>query len=482
MSSPGRATLVRALLTTVSLLLAILATLCTAQPANSSSVPLVNDVPLLGSLAANAASYYTFSAPAVSYPQSAFISVAASTGSPSLYVSLFDLQPSASSFDYAASWQTGGVVSISSQPPYTAYVAVVASPYSATNYTLLVTVAIAAGEYRYFAYTVTNSSVTTTIALTEAYGQSWLLLNSPNTTQLPTVDSAQYASSDATFPLVALQQPAVGVWQVGVWSNASSAFTIIAADSTATTPVELDVTYPGYVQQGAYVYYSIYLDTVQFTTNNSSNVVIELLSLDSSDYDLCCDVVLSPMQYGSRWHAHGWHAPASNLIPASQLSSGTLYCGVSGWSDGSYLLSASLASAILLTAGETTTAQSAAGQSQLFSLVFPAVPTIVTLSVVSDVGRFIIYVSGWGEPPSNDNNVAQSYLSNVQDVTYNSSILCAADGSQNIPGSDPPLCQMQVLVNPDGLTLYHVTASTSGEVVGLTKGQPVLGVATPDQP
>ena len=197
----------------------------------------------------------------------------------------------------------------------------------------------------------------------------------------------------------------MGVWQVGVWSNASSAFTIIAADSTATTPVELDVTYPGYVQQGAYVYYSIYLDTVQFTTNNSSNVVIELLSLDSSDYDLCCDVVLSPMQYGSRWHAHGWHAPASNLIPASQLSSGTLYCGVSGWSDGSYLLSASLASAILLTAGETTTAQSAAGQSQLFSSVLPATATVVTLAVVSDVRHTELYVSGWGQPPGLFNNI-----------------------------------------------------------------------------
>ena len=147
-----------------------LSLLCCLAAAQSSS--LNSNTPVLGSLAAYDTAYYTFAATAVPYQQTTLVSLAASTGSPSLYVSLSDPQPSASAFDYAASWQTGGVVSIAGtqQPPYTAYVAVVASPYSSTHYTLLATVydtvaqqstpiplstaqpvasAIAAGEYRY---------------------------------------------------------------------------------------------------------------------------------------------------------------------------------------------------------------------------------------------------------------------------------------------------------------------------------------------
>ena len=218
-----------------------------AQPA--SYTDLANDTPVFGSLPANATAYYRFVSPAVAYQQTALVSVAAELGFPSLYVSLSNAAPSATAFDYFASWQTGGVVSIvQQQPPYTAYIAVTASPYSRCNYTVLVAAydssvtqttpvllseaepvasAIAAGEYRYFTYVVADNTSAATISLTETYGQSWLLVNSPNTTQqLPTVEQSQYTSVSENFPLVALTQPAAGTWTIGVWSNASSRYVV----------------------------------------------------------------------------------------------------------------------------------------------------------------------------------------------------------------------------------------------------------------
>ena len=62
---------------------------------------------------------------------------------------------------------------------------------------------------------------------------------------------------------MALLQPAAGVWLIAVWSSQPSAFSIMAADnSTDSQPLELGVTYPGYVPRGQYVYYSVYLDAL----------------------------------------------------------------------------------------------------------------------------------------------------------------------------------------------------------------------------
>ena len=242
----------------------LLAKYCTAQPANQSHVALTNEQPVYASLPAAATQYYVFTSEAIDYQQTALISLSASLGSPTLYVSLTNSTPSASSFEYSASWQTGGVVSITEQPPYTAYVAVVSSSTSRCNYSLLVTAydtaatqaapipltsavplasRIAAGEYRYYTYNVDAGTALTTVALTETYGQSWLLLNSPNNTAPPTLADYQYASSTATFPLVALIQPAAGVWTVGVWSAQPSAFSIIAANDVTTKPMDLGTLY-----------------------------------------------------------------------------------------------------------------------------------------------------------------------------------------------------------------------------------------------
>ena len=371
-------------------------------------------------------------------------------------MSLTDPVPSASSFQYQASWLTGGVVSVTVQPPYTVYIAVQASSTSRCNFTVLVSAynttaqqttpiplssaqplasAIAGGEYRYFTYTVAAGTALTTVALTETYGQSWLLLNSPNATQLPTLSSYQYASSSATFPLVALLQPAAGVWSVGVWSSQSSAFSIIAADSTDTQSMEQGVTYPGYVQRGNYSFYSVYVDALQLAANSGGYLDLELYTV-SGDADLYCSfVTMRPSTANNQWSSTWYTAEDSIVIHSSQLRAGTLYCGVNGWSQSTYTFSASFGSGSTLTAGDTVTAESSAGGSQLYSLVFPASEGIVTLSVVCDVGTAQLYITPYGQVPTLSNSLVTTYpATSLQQQLY-STLLCGVNTSLAIPGS-----------------------------------------------
>ena len=472
---------------------------------HAQSVPvsvLTSGQPVLGSLAANATAYYSFTSSAVPYQQTALLSVAAALGFPSLYVSLSNRQPSAGSFDYFASWQTGGAVSVASQqPPYTLYVAVQASPYSRCNYTLTAEAydtgtaqstpiplydaqptssAIAAGEYRYFAYNVSaNASASTaTIALTETYGQSWLLLNSPNATQLPTLAQAQYMSASATFPLVALQQPAAGVWTIGVWCNASSAFSIIAAASSQTQPMLLGVSYPGWVAAGQYAYYSLYIDALQLASSSAGYLDLELYSLQGSTALYCSNRTVQPNR-----NEYRWYTSTRLSIPAAQLQAGPLYCGVYNYyGSGNYIFSASYGSPIVLTTGETVSAQSPAAGSQLYSLVFPADSSLVTVSVVADVGATELYISQFGEPPNGQNHIFHASEASVQFIQLYTSYLCGDNNAQAIPGSSPPLCEMQVLVTSSIPTIYHITATSSSiQYVQLLPGEPMEGAASVNQ-
>ena len=485
-----------------------------AQPTpNVSYTALSNDHPVSGSLPASATAYFQWTAPAVAYEQTTLVSVSASTGSPLLFVSFASSPaPSASSFAYSASWQTGGVVAIGQQqqPPYTLYVAVQASAWSACNYTLLVEAydsaaaqstaialssavplasAIAAGEYRYYTYNVSEGTDVVTVALTETYGQCWQLLNDPDNAALPTLDDYQYASSSLAFPLVPLLQPTVGVWTVGVWSDKSAAFSIIAADSTDTQPMELGVAYPGYVQGYLrFAYYSIYIDDLQLAAY-SGYLDIELQLVTDYSSVCCSSTSERPGYRNCEWQSRSDYAYNRILIPTADLSAGTIYCGVVNLIGGDYytnrpttfVISASYGSAVTLTAGDTATAQSPAGGSQLYSLVFPAAHDFITLSVVSDVGQAALYIGAYGPPPTYRTALIREPEASQQLEQLSATLLCGDNNSLAIPGSSPPLCQMQVLVTTSSLTVYAITASTSGEIVQLIAGQPVEGAVTVGQ-
>ena len=469
---------------------------------------LANDTPVFGSLPANATAYYRFVSPAVAYQQTALVSVAAELGFPSLYVSLSNAAPSATAFDYFASWQTGGVVSIvQQQPPYTAYIAVTASPYSRCNYTVLVTAydsserqttpvllseaepvasAIAAGEYRYFTYAVMDANVSSaTISLTETYGQSWLLVNPPNTSALPTIEQSQYSSVSANFPLVALSQPAAGTWTIGVWSNASSAFAIIASAATRTQPMQLGIAYPGFALRGSPHYYSIYIDPL-LRTNSSGSLDLELYRLSGYIDLYCSDTVTQPSRSSSSWSSRSTGARQSIVIPAAELETDTIYCAVDGYMDSTYIFSTLFGGgpATELTPGETLMVQSALGSTLLFSLIFPATAYAVSFSIVSDVGTTSIFAGPYDTQPPGPTTayVVRSGEATVHTQQLYASVLCGEDEEIAIPGTSPPLCQLQISVHTTTTGTYSITATSSpGQLVALMAGEPTEWEVTNDQ-
>ena len=475
------------------------------QPVSSTS--LLNNQPVLGRLPSSSTAYYRFvsvaAQPPYQQPQALF-ALSAFSGSPSLYVSLTDPVPSPTSFDYAADWLTGNVVSVSTQPPYTAYVAVVSSTLSSSNYTVLVTAydavdppntlipllsarpqssATAAGGYRYFAYNVTHPSNVTTVALTETYGQCWLLLNAPNSTQLPTLLHADYYSDSATFPLVALLQPADGVWTIGVWSNQTSAFSIMAVDHTQTQPMEVGSTYPGWVQSSSYNFYSVFLDAGLLATAVSGRLELVLLTL-SGDADLYCSYATTrPVSGTTRWYSSNPALEPDRLsLDDEQLQAGNLYCGVSGYGDSTYTFLAVFSSAIVLTSGQSVSIQSVAGGSQLYSMVFPAADVLIVLAVVADVGSTELYIGAYGQPPSPSLYKVMAGEGTEQLQQLYTSTLCGYRNVDSIPGSSPPLCQLQVVVVTPSSAIYRVAATTSGQPLTLTPGLPMKGAAIAGQP
>ena len=493
----------------VSILLAFVLPSSTHAQSAVSYTALTNDQPVFGSLAASSAAYYSFAVLGVSSPQqqqqTVLLGVSALTGSPSLYVSLLDSPPPSSvSCNWSASWQTGNVLTLPQPPPYTAHVAVVASPYSSSNYTLTVTAydpavkqstpiplygaqptssAIAAGEYRYYTYNISSNSTAATIALTETYGQSWLLLNSPNTTALPTVSAAQYRSTSATFPLVALQRPAAGVWTIGVWCNASSAFTIVAVSPQQSVSMELGITYPGYLPAAQLASYSVYLDPLLLATAAVGYLDFELSTL-SGDADLYCNCTVATFPSACRWSAVATVAVEHLVIPAGRLQAGTLQCVVHGYLDSSYTLSVSLGSSSVLSSGEPFAAQAAPGSSRTYSMVFPAPSVqgyvsgqVITVSVLADAGATVLYIGGYGAVPGPTNYRVTTSAATEQLQILTSDVLCVS----YVPGSSPPLCELQVTVFAPNATTYRIVASTSGQLTSLTAGLPMEAAVSSNQ-
>ena len=459
---------------------------------------------MLGSLAANATAYYRFVALNMSYIPTALFSVSATTGFPSLYVSLNNSVPSAASFDYATSTATGGVVDVMQPTPYTVFLTVQASPYSSSNYTLVamsydpsaaqptpialpdaepLASLIAAGEYRYYTYVVPYNTSQVTVSLTETYGQSYLLIDPPGITGLPTLASNSYASTDATFPLVVLTAPVEGVWTIGVWSNASSVFSIIAVTGLDTTPMQLGVTYPGSAPEGTYTYYSFSLDELLLAT--STALRIELYSINGLADLYCSDRTERPTINNPRWSSR-YNDLEYIVIPTIQLSNNSVIsCGVIGYvylghEPLAWAITASYGTAIAFTPGETIIAEGLAGDTQTYQITFPATLKYITLSIVSDVGSTALTITRFTTSPGNP---IQTFTA-AQLQFFQSGLLsfCGYNNAWAIPGSNPPLCQMIVTVTTPVTSVYRITASTDGQIVALVAGEPVDWAVTNGQP
>ena len=505
----------------VSLFLLLLLHLHAAS-AQPTWTALTNNVPVLGSVAANSTAYFTFTSSSVPYTQTTLLSLSALTGFPSLYVSLSSSPlPSHSSFAYAASWLTGGVVSIVSAPPltaFTAYIAATASAYSASNFTLVATSynstqqqssviplydaqpqasALAAGEYRYYAYSfVTNDTLGgLTFANTAPVGNALLAINGPNTTALPTLTSHQWSSPLSSPRLVHLPNATGGVYSVGVWSNVSSVFSLIAAHSTPIEPMQLGVVYPGAVlsgfpgalNSGVSQLYSAYLDPL--LRSNSSVLSFSLLS--PSSVHLYCSNNRSVDRFDYQWKTDRpgqWSRLNLLDIPTSELPTGPLYCLAYTLENYypqyyPYTLSASTVQIPSIDPTQPVMGETGVGQDELlYSFVFEGnssdTGAWLTVTTVASLGSTLIHLTRYGTAATLS---AEEWLwrsSAVRTQQVATASICGPQWQWVIPGTSPPLCQLNIAVGTKEPSVFRLSVSRPHDIVGLVSGQPIQGFAS----
>ena len=481
-----------------------------ASQSTPSYIALTNDQPLLLSVLVNGTAYFTFTSPAVSHPQTALFALDALTGFPSLYVSFTASPiPSPTSFAYASSSATGGVVSIATQPPWTAYIAVVASPYSSTNFTLTATVydpsvkqtdtivltdaqpqasALAAGEYRYYVYTLStpNTAGSLTIADTETLGSTVIVVNGPGMTALPTLSSCQYSTLTSALHVVYLLNATAGVYRIGVWSNVTSIFSLIAVSSTSVQPMQLGVVYPGVVQSFRYRYYSVYLDPQLLPTSGYLAITLTSLSGDGDLY--CSNTTATPDQIDSRWRSIAITPVDEVFIASSTLWPGVIYCGVQGYdSMPDYTLSSSFGTYTALSASTPTEGLTVAAGQSLYSYTFEGnssqTGAFVTVSAVSSYGATQLRMAYYGQTPSGQiYEWVTSVPLAVHHVQIATADICGGRTfAHAIPGSSPLLCQLNILVTTTQATSYRISIGSAQSVVPLIAGQQVEGAASASQ-
>ena len=496
--------LVLALLCTGLTLLVLSSTPVLSQP---SYIPLTNDVPVTVSVAANSTLYFTFSSSSpVSYQQTALLSVAASTGFPSIYASLTEPAPSPSSFTWSASYLTGGVVTILTQPPWLAYVAVVASPLSSSNFTLVAAAydpaaaqssviplrdaqpqasALAAGEYRYYSYSLSSNTSALSIAETGPYGWPVILVNGPNSSALPTVGASQWSSATGSLQLVNIVNATMGAYSIGLWSNTSAVFSLLAAAATSLQPLQLGVVYPGVVVARELRFYFLYIDALLIPSSGALTVSLHSWSGDADLY--CSNLTATPSNQGARWSSVQATPDDAISIDSSLLWPGNLYCAVLGYGISStYTLSTSYGGFTLIAAGQPTVTEAlSTGQTlSYFAYVFEgnSSSSLISVSVVSVTGPgTALWMMPYGRVPSPGYGLWFNFMLPLQGVQVPVSAVCGTAFAFAIPGSSPLLCQLNIVVVTQQPSVFQLTVTGAQSTVPLTAGQLMEGAANAEQ-
>ena len=493
-------------LTSLLLLLTVLMMIVSTLQSTfgQSSSALLNETPLTGFLAANTSLSFSFTPTSDGY--SLILSLAATTGSPTLYVSSSDVFPSAASFDYIATVTDGGVVLIPSVPQSTVYyLSVVAFPLADSNFTLTAlsydpirlqsvpipladstpqSSIVAAGEYRYFSYTPLPSSNTSLYIADTLHLASTVIVANANRS-LPTLQSAAYTTLDSSLQLIYIASSAVviGPCTIGVWSNSTAVFTVMAVAGGSSLPIEYGVVYPGYTPAKQVNYYQVRIDAAELPTRS---VLHFWLYSIAGDVDLYCSPTNARPNRASesQWRSEnatpysplGYRAGYDSIaIPGSNFTTGTtVYCGVEGYVATAYTLTASFVGSTSIEAQDVLVVDCAVGEQQLFTWARQPQSTFGTLyvSLVAEYGLAQISVALEG-----DGGVAQSWS-----TAYSSGIqllaLSAGDASCRTairPGSTPPQCDFNIAVTATTAARYRLTVADATSPVPLQLGQPVLG-------
>ena len=476
-------------------------TVVVAQP----DIALANNAPVTGSLPASSSLFYTFNTTAAgqcSDTNTVLLSVAATVGFPTLYAS-----PNVSRPDASTALYTGSVVAIPAAACGVLFLAVSSSAYSACNFTILAssydpsvvsttTIPLYAGrpeasyiggnEYRYFTLMLAAPTAALYIADTQASTQTTIVVNGPSASALPTLSSCTWTSFNSSLSSVAISSPALGAYSIGVWSASAAAFTLSAVPAGGVWSMTPGVTYPGQVAQGQWQYYSLWIDAGQLPT--SSALSFNLYSLNG-DADLYCGNTtqyLNSSVVTWRWESLSGYGLDQVNIPGSLLVPGWWSCGVYGWSTASsYTLLAAFQGSVSLTPQDVLLVQSAAGTTQLYTTTVVGNATSsgsLLISANAAYGGVQLGLQPYPLLPTAgayNNRWYTAVSSPMQALQVPISTLCQLGA---IPGSDPPLCGLSILVQTADASVYRIAVS-DGQVSGLSllPGQAVEGAVTPGQ-
>jgi hypothetical protein len=488
------------------LLVALLAAAC-GRTAAQTIIPLSSNTPLRATLPAASSAYYSFTPAAGSIGQTLLLSVTAATGFPSLYASNSSTQPSAATALYSASWQDGGAVMLSLTSSSTWYVAVSSSNMSACNFTVVASLfdpsssltssiplaaavaqssLVTGGSYRYYSIILESNATQLSIAVTQSSSELWIVVNAPGNSALPTMVSSNYTSGGAALQqLVVVPLPTAGLCSIGIWSAASTSFTIsafaVTTPSTAANNTQsvlhlpYGVVYPGFVQRNYANYFTVYVDPLQVRAGAA--LVLSLYSL-SGDADLYCAKYAYPSPSQYTWLANTVTPLDEITIPQLQLTSGLIYCAVIAYSDSSFTFTASLQSVqlpLLLGPEDVVVLLAAADSNTLASIVMLANSTgSVVITVAAQYGATSLY----GNP---FNRAAGRYGSQwvsdtpqpLQVMPVVISDVCNSGG--RIPGSNPPQCGINLLIYSPVASQFRLAVDVSSSGSEILVGQTFPG-------
>ena len=336
-------------------LLVLLAVAWSFKSTTAQYTPLTSNVPLTASVPVGSTFYFTFTP--VYASDSLILSIAAASGYPTLNVAN-------GSAAYSASTADGGSLLINTAGTNIWTLWVSSDAASASNFTLVAseydpTVPLATaiplgnavsqasvgttGAYRYYAFDASATAATQlSIAVTQSSSAVLILANKPGNAALPMTASTDTSSINSTLQLLTIalmSSSARGVYSIGIFTAATTSFTITASTVGTRTilPLPYGVVYPGYGLQGVMQYYSFYIDPVQL--RSGANLRIFLYSL-TGDADMYSATFPYPTVSNNQWLSSLDTALEEITVLASQLRAGLIYCTVDAYVASSFTFTA----------------------------------------------------------------------------------------------------------------------------------------------
>ena len=349
--------------------------------------------------------------------------------------------------------------------------------------------ALAAGEWRYFQYTLDSTVDSLSFSATGRTGDPDLFINGPGR-GWPEGFVGEWSAMDIGTDIITIRNPREGVYRIATyaWSN-DIQYTMIAVRSGAMLLLTDGVSYPAALATGQSAYYHFHvLDSSELLAASTLTFSATQLN-DYTDIDLFCSfsdngVPLYPTPETYTWSSVSYGRDLVIISGAKgELRQGDYYCAAYAVTDVKFHISAQLRAKGLLSDGlpiEGVYAQ--ANSAHYFTFDTYVGGENFTVTTVPHFGHHELYIS---RPNGNEPNVLDTrsfFLSDRTDTYRGHSLTVpasACNGSTADPGSSTMRCRYQILVWAPDDTSFDIVATYTGTPQMLRHGEIVYGTSPP---